>query len=226
MLPDDEQPRPFETRYRNRTRRIHTLFGKIQLQRNYHYHTKTHHGRCPLDDLLGLEDSHTPAVARLMCRASSRAGSYQEAADDLAAYAALQLDPRDLGRMVAAVAPGLREALAVLLRQEALRRGLDRAKKVVYLGDGAAWIWENCRLTFPGAVEILDFYHASEHVGQLATAIHDNDPMQASTCATRWCHDMKQTSPATLLVEVLGQLLDQQQTKSRRWTTDPIALPA
>lgn len=49
-----------------------------------------------------------------MCRAASRAGSYQEAADDLAAYAGLQPDPRDLGRMVAAVAPGLREALSRL----------------------------------------------------------------------------------------------------------------
>lgn len=287
LLPDDEKKQPFEIRYRNRIRRVHTLFGEIQLRRNYHYHAITGNGRCPLDDLLGLEGSHTPAVARLMCRAASRSGSYQEASDDLAAYAGLQLDPRDLGRMVAAVAPGLREALvgidppatpnaasipvlyvscdgtgtpmrrkelegikgkqqdgtartreaklgcvftqtardadgkplrdpgstsytgtyqgcrevAVLLHQEARRRGLDRAKQVVYIGDGAAWVWENCRLTFPRATEILDFYHASEHVGQLAAAIHDNDPAQAAACRSRWCHDMKQTSPAGLLAE-------------------------
>ncbi len=48
---------------------------------------------------------------------------------------------------------------------------------------------------------ILDFYHASEHVGQLATAIHDDDPLLAATYRTRWCHDMKQTSPVALLTE-------------------------
>lgn len=296
LLPDDEKPLAFETRYRDRTRHVHTLFGRIELRRNYHHHTKSGTGRCPLDDLLGLEGSFTPAVARLMGRAATRAGSYQEAAADLAAYAGLQLDPRDLGRMVCTIAPGLREGLAllpptvsaspaakpipvlyvscdgtgtpmrreelkgiqgkqadgtartreaklgcvftqtvcdtdgkplrdpdstsyvgtyqgcreiaVLLHQEARRRGLDRAAQVVYLGDGAAWVWENCRLTFPGAIEILDFYHASEHVGQLATAIHDDDPDQAAECRNRWCHEMKQASPAALLAESLDLLKD------------------
>lgn len=285
LLPEEEEPRPFETVHRNRSRSVHTLFGRIKLRRNYHHHTKSGTGRCPLDGLLGLEGSHTPAVARLMCRAASRAGSYREASEDLAVYAGLALDPRDLGRLAAAVAPGLGEALAglapapsaapvpvlyvscdgtgtpmrreelrgakgkqedgtartreaklgcvftqsvrdadgsplrdpdstsyvgtykgcreiaVLLHQEARRRGLDRAGQVVFIGDGAAWVWENCRLTFPGAVEILDFYHASEHVGQLAAAIHDEDPAGAALCRARWCHDMKQTSPACLLAE-------------------------
>lgn len=46
-----------------------------------------------------------------MSRAASRAGSYQEAAADLFAYAGLSFDARDLGRMVATVAPKLRTAL-------------------------------------------------------------------------------------------------------------------
>jgi len=91
--------------------------------------------------------------------------------------------------------------LGVQLHQEARRRGLDRAQQVVFIGDGAAWVWENCRLTFPDAVEILDFYHASEHVGQLAAAIHDDDPTQAAEYRSRWCRDMKQSSPAALLAE-------------------------
>lgn len=291
VLPDEEEPRPFETIHRNRPRRVDTLFGPIELRRNYHHHTKSGTGRCPMDDLLGLEGSYTPAVARLMCRAASRSGSYLEASQDLGAYAGLTLDPRDLGRLVAAVAPGLGEALAglapapsaaapvpvlyascdgtgtpmrrdqlqgvkgrqedgtartreaklgcvftqavrdaegspmrdpdstsyvgtykgcreiaVLLHQEARRRGLDRAGQVVFIGDGAAWVWENCRLTFPRAVEILDFYHASEHVGQLAAALHDDDPAEAASCRERWCRDMKQDSPASLLAEARAML--------------------
>ncbi len=99
--------------------------------------------------------------------------------------------------------------IAVLLHQEARRRGLDRAKQVVFIGDGAAWVWEkNYRLTFPGAVEILDFYHASEHVGQLAAALYDDDLEQAALCRSRWCHDMKQTSPAAPVAECRSQLAE------------------
>jgi hypothetical protein len=54
-----------------------------------------------------------------------------------------------------------------LLRAEALFRGLDRAQRVVVLGDGAAWIWELARVNFPGATEIVDFWHACEHLGEL-----------------------------------------------------------
>ena len=45
------------------------------------------------------------------------------------------------------------------LRDEPRRRGLNRTQKIVYLGDGAAWIWELARVNFPGAVLILDVCH-------------------------------------------------------------------
>lgn len=214
LLPDDEQPAALETVYRNRTRKVDTLFGCIEFQRNYLHHAKSGSGRFPLDSLLGLEDACTPAVARLMCRAASRAGSYQEGADDLEAYAGLRFDADGQPLRDADGGPlrdpdstsyvgtykGCRE-IAVLLHQEARRRGLHLAKRLVYIGDGAAWVWENCRLTFPDAIEILDFYHACEHVGQLAAAIHDEDPAQAALLRARWCHEMKQSSPAGLLTE-------------------------
>ena len=100
---------------------------------------------------------------------------------------------------------GCREA-GILLRQEAVRRGLGRAQQVICLGDGAAWVWENRRLNFPGALEILDFYHATEHVGSLAKALHDTDPHRAKTQQSEWCHDMKNDSPAALLAQVRSEL--------------------
>jgi len=47
---------------------------------------------------------------------------------------------------------------------EARRRGLAHATQKVFLGDGAKWIWEIARVNFPDAVQILDYYHASEHL--------------------------------------------------------------
>jgi len=54
---------------------------------------------------------------------------------------------------------------------EAARRGLPRAKTVIVLGDGAPWIWNLADMYFPGAVQIVDLYHAREHlesIGRLA----------------------------------------------------------
>ena len=48
------------------------------------------------------------------CQKRDRSGSYREASLDLAAYAGLNLDPRDLGRLVGVVAAGLGEALSGL----------------------------------------------------------------------------------------------------------------
>jgi len=49
------------------------------------------------------------------------------------------------------------EDFGTLLRQEAFARGYASAEKTVYLGDGAAWIWEVARINFPQAICILDF---------------------------------------------------------------------
>jgi hypothetical protein len=95
---------------------------------------------------------------------------------------------------------GCRE-IGVLLRQEAVRRGLERAGQVVCLGDGAAWIWKNFELTFPGAVQILDYYHACEYLVEMAGAVHETDPQKAEALHTRWRRETKQSSPDSPLAE-------------------------
>ena len=55
---------------------------------------------------------------------------------------------------------------------EALRRGLNRASKVIILGDGASWIWNLAGQHFPGAVSIVDLYHARQHVALLGNLLY------------------------------------------------------
>ena len=281
LIPDAQPVRPLEIIHENRPRQVHTLFGVIGLRRRYYHHTKARTGRYPLDHALDLVRGHTPGLARLICRASSQGGSYDEAAQDLHACLGLNLEGRNFGRLVAEATPLLRQAqaalpaaaaepipilyvasdgtgvplrrgelhgvagkepdgtartreaklgcvftqtstdeegqplrapdsttyvgtledcrqLGALLRAEALRRGCARARTTVYLGDGAAWIWENARLNFPDAVQILDFYHASEHAGALAAALLGAGP-PAKEQQSRWCHQMKETSSAPII---------------------------
>jgi hypothetical protein len=77
------------------------------------------------------------------------------------------------------------EAFGPLVRRAALARGLAQARRVIFLGDGAAWVWEIARTCFPQAVLILDYYHASEHVDALARAIYE-DEGAAQNWSRRW----------------------------------------
>ena len=59
------------------------------------------------------------------------------------------------------------ELFGELLYSEAVKRNIDFAEKVVVIGDGAKWIWNLANNNFPGATEIIDLYHAKEHLFDL-----------------------------------------------------------
>jgi len=61
------------------------------------------------------------------------------------------------------------------LHWEAVRRGAGRAQHILVLGDGAPWIWNVAADRWMGATELLDFYHASEHVWALGRALYGED---------------------------------------------------
>jgi hypothetical protein len=58
---------------------------------------------------------------------------------------------------------------------EAWNRGWSRALKKVVMGDGAEWIWNLAEQHFPGAVQIVDLYHARQHLWELARKLYPND---------------------------------------------------
>lgn len=63
------------------------------------------------------------------------------------------------------------ETFGLSMLKEARLRGLGKAEKTVVIGDGAHWIWKQAKINFPGAIQILDYYHAREHLGALAEAV-------------------------------------------------------
>jgi len=67
------------------------------------------------------------------------------------------------------------EPFGLRLYSEAWRRGWSRAKKKVILGDGACWIWNLAHQHFPGAIEIVDLYHARQHLWDLAAKLFPSD---------------------------------------------------
>jgi hypothetical protein len=56
----------------------------------------------------------------------------------------------------------------ILMAAEARRRGASHVRQLAALGDGAAWIWNLAAQHFPEATQIVDLYHAREHLHDLA----------------------------------------------------------
>jgi hypothetical protein len=66
------------------------------------------------------------------------------------------------------------------LRSEAMKRGYANARKTVFIGDGAEWIWNIANVFFKDAVQIVDFYHACEHLHAICQLLEPDE----SRCKT------------------------------------------
>lgn len=65
----------------------------------------------------------------------------------------------------------------------AVQQTVPTAAEVVITADGAEWIWNIAADYFPDSVQIVDWYHATQHLAQAATALHPTDPTAAQTWA-------------------------------------------
>ena len=81
--------------------------------------------------------------------------------------------------------PNLSDFAERVLR-EANRRGFTEAQRPVVLGDGAAWIWNSATELFPQATQILDRFHAKEHLSQVGKVIYGDSPEAKSWTQARY----------------------------------------
>jgi hypothetical protein len=82
---------------------------------------------------------------------------------------------------------------------EAARRGLEQAEEVVVLGDGAEWIWNRIARFCDTPVEIVDFYHASEHVWQAGQALYGEGTAETESWANQRLEELLTEGPDSLL---------------------------
>jgi hypothetical protein len=74
---------------------------------------------------------------------------------------------------------------AARVEREATRRGFERTPRQVVLGDGAKWIWNLADEHFPTAVQILDRFHAKQHLSDVAKSIYG----AGTDLSKQWAHE-------------------------------------
>jgi hypothetical protein len=82
-------------------------------------------------------------------------------------------------------------ALGEGLHWEAMRGGLGRAQETLSVADGAPWIWNLVQGRWQSAHQVLDFYHASQHLHALGEALHPRDEPARRAWVDRHCHDLR-----------------------------------
>jgi len=82
--------------------------------------------------------------------------------------------------------------------------GLAVLRRVGVLGDGAVWIWHLAAEHFGERVEIVDFYHASEHLWTLAHALYGHGTASATAWATARLHLLRHQGGAAFLQSLRG----------------------
>ena len=88
-----------------------------------------------------------------------------------------------------------------LLRQEAIRRGMGSAGKVVLLIDGAAGLENMGRLCFKDCVQIVDFYHGMEHAGHVLSALIGKQHPDYKKRLRRWAKRLLKDKIEALIKE-------------------------
>ena len=108
-------------------------------------------------------------------------------------------------------------------------------RPVVILGDGAHWIWDLAGEHFGAQrIEIVDYWHATEHVWTVARSLFGEDPDAAGVWAEAWCVDLLEHGPEPWLAAlrsaeppeaVAAEVLRVERATSppmrRAWTTPP-----
>jgi len=97
-------------------------------------------------------------------------------------------------RYVSAQEPA--EGFLARLYVEALQAGVHRADEVIVLGDGAEWIWNHAAVHFPGATQIVDYWHACQHIHDLAKVQYGEGSPQGQRWAREHCTRLREDGPA------------------------------
>lgn len=94
---------------------------------------------------------------------------------------------------------GSRPKFGQQLWLEAHRRGVQEAKTVIFLGDGAQWLWEMARDLFPQAIQILDWYHATTYLWAVAHDLFPKEEQAAQQWVSPYLADLANSQVASVL---------------------------
>ena len=78
---------------------------------------------------------------------------------------------------------------------------VESLKNLVFINDGASWIWKWVESRFPNSIQILDFYHAKEHLCDFAKAYFQDQQERKKWIDTQ-CDTLLKKTPEQVIAEI------------------------
>jgi hypothetical protein len=103
-------------------------------------------------------------------------------------------------RYVATLSPSV--IFGKRLRVLAHQAGSDRCRDVAVVADGADWIWQETGKHFPKSVQVVDFYHAAEHLWAFAHARFG----EGTPAASEWMQVQKERLLSDNVAQVIAEV--------------------
>lgn len=88
------------------------------------------------------------------------------------------------------------------VHREAVRRGYDRAVRKVAIGDGALWLWNIVAEFWPEAIQILDKFHAKEHLQVVANEVFGPKNEAGKTLSAERCGEIDRGETGLLITAI------------------------
>jgi hypothetical protein len=107
------------------------------------------------------------------------------------------------------------EVFGELVFTEARRRGWEHAQDTQVIGDGAAWIWNQAAVHFGKSRQLVDWYHAKQHLAAAARLCKG----EGSPAYTRWLNS-RETALSQGQAERLACELEQARPAKPEWAED------
>jgi hypothetical protein len=115
-------------------------------------------------------------------------------------------------RYVATLCPSI--TFGKRLRVLAHQAGADRCRDVAVVADGAEWIWQETGKHFPRSVQVVDFYHAAEHLWGYAHA-RFGEGAPAGIDGIEWMRVQKERLLSDRIAQVIAEV--------RAWSVEKVA---
>ena len=106
-----------------------------------------------------------------------------------------------------------RSAFAQRVWREAQRRRFTQAARTAALGDGAPWIWNLVAELFPGTIEIVDRFHAKQHLSELSKALYGPLSPRAAQWAKRRHEELDSGKFRALLAAIRRQVAHSEEAR-------------
>ena len=143
--------------------------------------------------MLAVDGAHAPTRPEPSSRDSKRGkGEWKE----IKGFRLYLIDAHEIVHLLSWHQIGTNEDVAIALKT-IKDAGLipENRVRLCVVADGAAWIWNRCKEIFPAAKQVLDFYHCSEYLHELAYAQYGKESLKAQewieATLTRLFHNQK-----------------------------------